>query len=163
MAGLSNNWEKYMLQYVFKQVNSATDFTPNSFPKSPTTLFVSLHISDPDDTAAIAIAAEVSSSGTGYLRAARAPDINPSTNTSWNAVATSGTAQVITNAADIVFAAATGSWGTIGFFGLWSVASAGTDDQYIISGTLSASLQPLSGNVVKFLGGAPGALSVSVD
>lgn len=158
MAGLSQNWEKKLLEYIFKQ----TAF----YASAITTLGVSLHTADPTDSASSAIANEVN--GNNYNRAALAPDANNSTNTNYNAVDEPG-ARRITNKLDITFPIASGgAWAggaNLTHWGLWTVTAAGTgtDDQYIMSAALSTPVTCLNGQTLKFQGGSPGNLQFTVE
>lgn len=83
----------------------------------PTTIAISLHVSDPGDTTAGAAASEVANAN-GYARATRAQgDAN------WAAPGTTGLSD---NTGVITFNAPTGSgWGTVGWVGLWDNAGYG--------------------------------------
>lgn len=76
---------------------------------SPTTVYAGLHTADPTDTTATALGNEVT--GNNYARIAIT-----------FGVPTSGS---MSTTADIVFPAATGSWGTIGFISIWDALTTG--------------------------------------
>jgi hypothetical protein len=86
---------------------------------APTDLYISLHTGDPLDDGSGAN--EVS--GSSY---ARIHMIVGSTN--WNAGTSpsNDAPTIVTNKLAIVSPTATGSWGTVTFFGLWSAITAGT-------------------------------------
>lgn len=121
MAGLSNPLEADVLESIFKQ----TDIS------APAALYISLHTGDPE-TGTNEI------SGGAYARKQHDPDANNSTNTNWNAVATDGTAQKITNRTDITFTAASADWNSgnaITHFGIYTLSSGGV---LLASGTINS-------------------------
>ena len=157
MPGLSENYEKYLLWWMFKQT---------AFVAVPTELHVSLHSANPTDSRTTAAGNELT--GNGYARAQLDPDPNSGTNTNWNSIAGGvGTEQQISNKLDIEFPPASADWNSgsaIQYFGLWAVASGGTDDDYLGNGTITGGgVVVLSGNTLKFLGGTPGNLVFSMD
>jgi hypothetical protein len=104
-----------------------------------TTVFVSLHTTDPGDTGAAEIA------GNAYARTAATftdTGANPTT---------------ASNSAIVSFPTATAGWGTIAYFGLWSAATSGN---YQGSGQLDVSRIVNAGDKVQFL---TGALTVSAN
>lgn len=157
MAGLSQNWEKRVLDCIFKLT---TFFTP------PTVLAYSLHTADPTDSATSAIANEVN--GNNYNRALLAPDPDNTTFTRYNAI-DEPSARRISNKLDITFPTASGGAFAAGVnltnFGLWTVASAGTgtDDQYIGSGALAVAAVVLNGQTIKFQAGSPGNMQFTIE
>jgi hypothetical protein len=104
-----------------------------------TTAYVSLHTADPGLTGTSEI------SGNAYARQGPVAFTNAGSEPT-----------VASNSAIVSYPTATAAWGTIGWFGLWSAASAGT---YQGSGALTASKAVNSGDQVRFLAGA---LTVSV-
>ena len=151
MAGLTQTVEKSLLEWLLKQT---------AWPAAPTTIFYALHSADPGDTGAN----ELASTG-AYARAALASDTNNSTNTNYNAIDQSGAASKITNKLDISFPTATSSWNggaAIQYFSIWSASTAGT---CYWSGTIAGGtgVVVLNGSTLKFTGGSPGQLSVTVD
>lgn len=107
------------------------------------TAYVSLHTGDPGETGANEC------SGNGYARKSTA-------GSDWNA-ASSGS---ISNANDITFATPTGSWGTVSHFGIWDASSGGN---FLAGGAVDVAQEPVSGNTVKFSGGTPGDLVITLD
>ena len=73
------------------------------------TAYVSLHTADPADTGASEI------SGNAYARQGPVVFANAGANPT-----------VASNSAIVTFPAATGAWGTVTHFGVWSAATAGT-------------------------------------
>jgi hypothetical protein len=162
--GLSQEWEKEILQQIFKRGATVSNESVGGLPVSPTNLYISLHSGDPTDDFSAALGNELS--GLNYQRASLPPDTNTSTNTNWNAIDEPGTAQRITNKLAITFPAATGDWnaGTaIGFFGLWTIIAAGLALDYIGAGTISPSVTVLNGKTLSFAGGTPGNMQFTVS
>lgn len=148
--GVSNYVENHVLEWIFKQ---------DQLPTPPTGIWVSLHGTDPGDTGANEI------SGGSYARASRAPDANTSTNTSWNALDTSGQAARCSNFATITFPTASANWfsgNPILYFCLWDASTAGN---CLWSGTIAGGtgVTVLSGTTLTFAGGTPGALIITLD
>jgi hypothetical protein len=83
-------------------------------------------------------------SGNAYARVA-------TTGSTWNTSASG----LITNALAITFPAATGSWGTVGW---WATFDASTAGNMLLWAALTTSVSPTTGNTPSF---APGALSHS--
>jgi len=151
MAGLTQTTEKNVLEWLLKRT---------AMPSAPTTIFFALHSADPGDTGA----SELTSTGS-YARAALAPDTNNSTNTNYNAIDQSAAASKITNKLDITFPAATASWNggsPIQYFSIWDASTAGT---CWWTGTIAGGtgVVVLNGSTLKFTGGSPGQLSVTLD
>ncbi len=131
MGSFGDYWENEILDHLFGK---------GSYP--PPTIYVGLSTADPaDDASGLAEPA-----GNSYARVATA-------GADWN-VASDGE---ITNADDITFPEATGSWGTITHFALFDAASAGN---ILAHGALSVSKSISSGDTAKF---AVGDLEVSLD
>jgi len=78
----------------------------------------------------------------------------------WNA-ASEGSPSSISNALDIAFPEASGDWGTITHFALFSAATGA--DVMMIHGSLTASKHIESGEIAKFAGGTPGDLVLTLD
>lgn len=156
MPGLSQSWEKKLLDCIFKRT---------AFFNFPTTLYYSLHTADPTDSETTALSNEVS--GNNYARANLNPDTNNTTHANYNSVDEPATAQRITNKLEIAFPQATGgAWASganLTHWGLWTVVSSGTADQYIASGTLTAAVVVLAGQTLKFQAGTPGAFSFTIS
>jgi hypothetical protein len=113
------------------------------------TAYVALSTADPTDSAA-GMAEPV---GNNYARKATA-------GADWNAK--SGTnPTLISNVNDITFAAASGSWGTITHFALYDQLAAGGN--MLAYGTLTVSKAVTNGDTVKFAGGTPGDLQLTLD
>src|SRR4029077_15148585 len=74
-----------------------------------TTAYVSLHTADPGDSGTSEV------SGNAYARMGPVTFANAGNNPT-----------VTSNSAIVTFAAATGSWGTVTHFGVWSALTAGT-------------------------------------
>ncbi len=149
MAGLSNTHEDMLLDWLFKKT---------TFGAAATTLWYSLHSADPGDTGA----SELASSGS-YARAQLDGDTNNSTDTNYNAKATSGTARRISNKLDITFPTASADWNSAAAIGYWGLFSASTAGTYYASGTITGGVVVLNGNTLKFAGGTPGSLTFDID
>lgn len=149
--GASQAMEKLVLEWLLKQTTMGT---------APSTLFFALHSADPGDTGAN----ELTSTG-AYARAQLNPDTNNSTNTNYNAIDQTAAASKITNKLDITFPQATADWNggsKINFFSIWSASSAGT---CYWSGTIAggSGVTVNNGTTLKFVGGATGQLSITLD
>lgn len=148
--GVSNYLETKVLHWIFKQTSVGT---------APTTLYYALHSADPGDTGASEL------SGGSYARAQLNPDVNSSTDTNYNAVGSVGQAASMTNKLDITFPTATANWNSgspIIYWSLWDAASTGN---CLWSGTIAGGtgVTVLNGTTLKFTGGSPGQLSVTLD
>ena len=130
---MANNLTNYGESALVKHLVGKAAFT------MPATVYVSLHTADPTETGSTA--AELV--GNAYVRQAVA----------WGAEA-SGT---IANSADIVWAAATASWGTITHIGICDAATAGN---MLVYGALTASKAVGNADQFKL---AASALSVGLD
>lgn len=151
MAGLTQTLEKSVLEWLTKQT---------AMPAVPTTLFYALHSADPGDTGA----SELASTGS-YARAALAPDTSNVSNVNYNAIDQTAAASKMTNKLDLTFPAATANWNAgaaILYFSIWSASTAGT---CYWSGTIAGGtgVVVLSGSTLKFTGGSPGQLSITLD
>jgi hypothetical protein len=111
----------------------------------PTNLYIALSTTDPTDSGG----SIAEPSGNGYARVSTA-------GTDWNVAAAGATS----NANDITFPEATGSWGTISHFAIFDASTAGN---MIAHGDLTASKAIDNGDTAKFAGGTPGDLQVSLD
>ena len=110
------------------------DHVFNKAAWSAPTIKVALSTADPgEDGAGLA-----EPSGNNYSRVS-------TTGATWNA-ATSADPSVITNAAQVLFATPSGSWGLCTHFALMD----GDTANVIGSGTLDVSQTPVSGNIVSF-------------
>lgn len=149
--GVSNYLEVKILDWLFKQT---------AFGAAPTTLYYSLHSADPGDTGA----SELGATGS-YARAQLNPDTNNSTHTNYNDDTTSGQATVVTNKLDITFPTATANWNSGSPITYWAVWDASTSGNCLWSGTIAGGtgVTVLNGTTLKFTGGTPGQLSVSLD
>lgn len=124
-------------------------FRTGSWTK-PTVLAFALGTSAPNDATTGAWANEVANSGS-YARVDRPPlDAN------WTAPDNTG--GLTDNAADITFATATGSWGTVSHFIIASSTTHNGGSSYI-HGALTASKTVGSGDVFKF---ATGAMDITI-
>lgn len=99
-----------------------------------TSAFVSLHTGDPGDTGANEV------TGSAYARQGPIAFTNAGNNPT-----------VASNSAIITFLAATGSWGTIGYFGLWTAVSGGT---FRGSAALTTPKPVGNGDTARFLAGS---------
>ena len=105
-----------------------------------TTAYVSLHTSDPGNAGASEV------SGAHYARVGAVAFTNAGNNPT-----------VASNTAIVTFPAATGSWGTVSHFGVWSAATAGT---FFGSGALVTPKPVGNGDTARFLAGA---LTITAD
>ena len=99
-----------------------------------TTAYVSLHTADPGTTGTSEV------SGGAYARQGPVAFANAGNEPT-----------VASNSAILTFPAATASWGTIGWFGIWTAATAGT---FQGSGALTSAKPINSGDTARFLAGA---------
>ena len=160
---LSQDWEKSILQHIFKRGGINGNTGTGGLPVSPNTIYFSLHSADPTDVHTTAQGNELS--GLNYSRASLSTDANTSTHTFWNALDEPATAQRITNKQAISFLGASGNWNggnPIGFFGMWTVAASGAAVEYLGSGVISPSVTILNGNTFSWQGGTPGNLVITV-
>lgn len=136
MAGsFSDYFELEILDHIFMKGSWAM----------PSNLWVGLSTADPLDTGA----GLAEPSGNGYARVSTA-------GATWNVAASGSTS----NATDITFPEASGSWGTISHFAIFDAATAGN---MLAHGDLTASKAIDSGDTAKFTGGTPGDLVISLD
>lgn len=131
MGSFSDNWENKILDHIFGK---------GSY--TPPTIYAGLSTANPLDNGS----GLAEPSGSGYARVA-------TSSASWT-TASSGS---LSNASDITFPQATGSWGTVTHFALFDAASAGN---MLAHGALSQSKTITSGDTAKF---AAGDLDVSLD
>jgi hypothetical protein len=131
MGSFSDHWENEILDHIFGK---------GSY--TPPTIYVGLSTADPLDNGS----GLSEPSGNGYARVA-------TSGASWT-ISSGGS---LSNAGDISFPQATGSWGTITHFALFDAASAGN---MLTHGTLSQSKTITSGDTAKF---AAGDLDVTLD
>lgn len=144
MSGLGQTFRRGVYDYLFR--NQTT-------PIGTTNYYISLHTGDPGVDGQTAN--EVSTSGTAYARQTIAIASG-----GWSA-ATSAQPSVITNAAVITYATATGAgFGTITFFGIWKTVSGTATTDFVGSGPVSPSQAVAAGNTASF---AIGALSMSIN
>lgn len=127
MAEMSNYLENALINATLRN----TSYT------SPAAVYVALHTADPTDAGT---GAEVS--GGSYARTA----------VTFGAPSNG----VTTNSADVEFPQATGSWGTIGWIGLWDASSSGN---LLYHTALDASKAIDTGDIFKI---ATGNLSVTL-
>jgi hypothetical protein len=106
-----------------------------------TTAYVSLHTADPSDAGASEV------SGGGYAR--------PSSAVTFTSTGANPT--VSANNAIVTFPVATGAWGTVTHFGIWSAVSGGT---FRGSGALTTSKAVGNGDTARF---AVGALTITAN
>lgn len=131
MGSFSDYWENEILDHIFGK---------GSY--TPATIYVGLSTADPLDSGA----GLAEPSGNGYARVA-------TSGAAW----TTASGGSLSNASDVTFPQATGSWGTITHFALFDAASAGN---MLAHGALSQSKTVTSGDTAKF---AAGDLDVSLD
>lgn len=131
MGSFSDYWENEILDHIFGK---------GSY--TPATIYVGLSTADPLDSGA----GLAEPSGNGYARVA-------TSGAAW----TTASGGSLSNASDVTFPQATGSWGTITHFALFDAASAGN---ILAHGALSQSKTVTSGDTAKF---AAGDLDVSLD
>ena len=131
MGSFSDHWENEILDHIFGK---------GSY--TPPTIYVGLSTTDPLDNGS----GLSEPSGNGYARVA-------TSGASW----TASSGGSLSNAGDISFPQATGSWGTITHFVLFDAASAGN---MLAHGALSQSKTITSGDTAKF---AAGDLDVTLD
>ncbi len=131
MGSFSDHWENEILDHIFGK---------GSY--TPPTIYVGLSTADPLDNGS----GLSEPNGNGYARVA-------TSGASW----TTSSGGSLSNAGDITFPQATGSWGTLTHFALFDAASAGN---MLAHGTLSQSKTITSGDTAKF---AAGDLDVSLD
>jgi len=131
MGSFSDYWENEILDHIFGK---------GSY--TPPTIYVGLSTADPLDSGS----GLAEPSGNGYARVA-------TSGASW----TTASGGSLSNAGDISFPQAAGSWGTITHFALFDAASAGN---MLAHGALSQSKTITSGDTAKF---ATGDLDVSLD
>jgi hypothetical protein len=131
MGSFSDYWENEILDHIFGK---------GSY--TPPTIYVGLSTADPLDSGS----GLAEPSGNGYARVA-------TSGASW----TTASGGSLSNAGDVSFPQATGSWGTITHFALFDAASAGN---MLAHGALSQSKTITSGDTAKF---ATGDLDVSLD
>jgi hypothetical protein len=125
MPGFSNTVEKRLLDALFKST---------TFPL-PAQIHISLHSADPGDTGANEL---VVGTSPGYARAARAPDPNNTTHTSWQAVDQTAEAAAIRNAAAVTFPEATADWNGNNKITHWGAWDAGSGGVFLCGGTIAA-------------------------
>ena len=104
------------------------------------TAYVSLHTSDPLDTGGSEV------SGGAYARQGPVAFANAGANPT-----------VASNSAIVTFPAATASWGTVSYFGVWDAATAGN---FRGSGALTTPKAVNSGDTARF---AAGALTITAQ
>jgi len=105
-----------------------------------TTSYVSLHTADPGDTGANEV------SGAAYARVGPIAFANAGNNPT-----------VASNSAIVTFPAATGSWGTVAYFGVWTALSGG---KFRGSGALATPKAVGNGDTARFLANA---LTITAD
>jgi hypothetical protein len=99
-----------------------------------TTAYVSLHTADPGNTGASEV------SGSAYARQGPVAFTNAGNNPT-----------VASNSAIVTFPVATGAWGTIGWFGIWTAVSGGT---FQGSGAVATPKAVGNGDTARFLANA---------
>lgn len=130
-GGKSDYLEKALLDQVF----GGTPWTP------PATLYFALFTDTNTTTQRDAnTVTEVSTVGTGYARVGV-------TNNSTNFPASTGTTATKTVAADVIFPAATSSWGTVNAFGVYDAPTGGN---LLSWGDLTAPMSVPTGKIVDF-------------
>ena len=145
MAGFSNYTELNVFQAIFKST---------TFP-IPTGIRIALFSSDPGDSGS---AGELS--GSGYARAARDPDPNLSTHTSWSSINQASAASLISNATAVSFPTATANWNGGSAIGFWGAFDTAGTPNFLLSGTISGGVIVLNTNTLTF---DPSNLQFTVD
>jgi len=130
MSAMSNYLELKFLDH----------FLGTASTSAPAAVYVSLHTADPTDAGS---GAEVSTSGTGYVRKA--------------ATFSAASGGSTSNSAAVEFDAATSSWGTITHFGVWDASSSGN---LLFHGALTASKTIATNDILKI---ATSSLTISAD
>lgn len=121
MAGASAYLKLALMKEIFNNINYAV----------PTNTYVGLHTADPTEAGTTA---EVSTSGTGYVRLLVNKD--GATVPFWTTATNTAGVTTVSNNSLLTFAQATGAWGTITNFSVWDAVTAGN---CLWTGTLSAS------------------------
>jgi hypothetical protein len=116
--GISTYLQEALLKHLYRNTDLARSAT----------LYVSLHTADPTDAGT---GAEVSTSGTGYARQA----VDTGAGSEWTAPASLGGGMGVTNANDVTFGPATGSWGTVAHAAIWDTSTSGNMLHYGPLGT----------------------------
>lgn len=160
---ISSEWEKMILQHVFKRAASISNLGGGGLPASTNSLWFSLHTGG-TDSHTTALSNEIS--GGNYARAELATDLNINTHVQWNSITSPATGQQrITNKADIVFPTASAAWNAgaaISLAGMWTVASSGNAEQFLGLAFFVGSVVILAGNTLRFQGGSPGNMMFTV-
>ena len=142
MAILSDNLELALIKHLFKKAEFSI----------PTGMWLGLHTGDPLDgnTGSNEI------SGNGYARVQVVDnDHNANTSSSSGMFSKFGfdTNDNITNSSAIDFAEATGSWGTVTYWSLWSHATETGSSYFLMSGALSSGVGVASGDQFRISSG----------
>jgi hypothetical protein len=153
-TGFSDSFEQRLLNWIFKQTALTL----------PTSLYYSLHGSDPGDTCTGEL---VSGTSPSYARSNTAPpDANSGATVNYHAFDTVSSATRASNKLAITFPTATGNWNSsaaINWWCLWDQVSAGN---CLLCGTISGGgVIVLNGNTLSFAGSgsSPGQLTFTVD
>lgn len=149
--GPSQTIEQKVLEWLTKQT---------AFGTAPTTLYVSLHGTDPGDTCANELAATGS-----YARAQLNPDTNNSTNTNWNAINTASAASSMTNKLAVAFPTATANWNSGSAIPYFCLEDASTSGTCFWCGQIAGGtgVTVLNGTTLTFAAGTPGAMAITLD
>lgn len=135
---MSGSFSNYAENKLLEHIVGKTAFTKP-------TAYIALSTADPgEDGSGLA-----EPNGNGYARVATAA-------ADWNSAASGS----ISNALDINFPQASGSWGTIAYFAIMDAAENGNMLAY---GSLAVSKAVTSGDTCKYEGGTPGDLVLNLD
>jgi len=137
------SFSDYLEVELLDQIVGKTDYT---MP----TAYIALCTADPTDAGTGADCNEVANAN-NYARVATDGD-------DWNAAASGS----ISNAEDITFPQASGSWGTVTHFAIIDSTTYG-EGNLLASGALDSSKAIGNGDTPKFAGGTPGALVITLD
>jgi hypothetical protein len=139
-CGFADYGENTVLNHVFRNTSYSSS--------TPANYYVALYTTACADAAT---GTEVSTSGTGYARAAIARSTG-----AWNA--TNGTNGIISNVSAITFSQATADWGTVQSWCLLEAASGATNA--VLCANLTASRNITTGSTPSF---GAGVLTVTLD
>ncbi|KYC53878.1 MAG: hypothetical protein AMQ22_00078 [Candidatus Methanofastidiosum methylothiophilum] len=135
---MSGSFGNYAENKILEHIVGKTAFTKP-------TAYIALSTADPgEDNAGLA-----EPSGNGYARVATAA-------ADWNNAASGS----ISNAQDITFPQASGSWGTIAYFAIMDAAEGGN---MLAHGSLGVAKAVSQGDTCKYAGGTPGDLVINLD
>lgn len=135
MSAFSNYLEAGLLNFVFNENSDSLSTQIHTF--------VALFTGAPTDAGG---GTEVTGGAYARKRVYKAGGTSPA----WNAAGADGIGYLVDNANAISFTAATASWGTVGWFGIFTSSAAGS---LLMHGALDASKVVGSGDTFKFPAG----------